>query len=250
VTPLLLPAVLASSLVGSVHCLAMCGPLVSLAQASTAPRSFQLGVSHSLGRLVTYVTLGATAGLIGRAVDLAGDLGAVQRAATLLAGVAIIAWGVWGLAVALGVRGDTSAPHGALFRRGLVSLRTKRAATRAALLGVLTGLLPCGWLWAFVVSAASTGGAARGAAVMAVFWLGTVPAMLGVFTFAGPLIRQLRARLPVVTPLVLVVLGVVTLSLRWRDAGATQVEHPHCHDPAAIHAPMAPMPGMIMETPR
>jgi sulfite exporter TauE/SafE len=87
---------------------------------------------------------------------------------------------------------------------------------------------------------------------MAVFWLGTVPAMLGVITFAGPLIRRLRERLPVVTPLVLVALGVVTLALRWRDAGVQQIAAPHCHDPSMMmHG--GGMPGMKMsgvESPR
>jgi sulfite exporter TauE/SafE len=217
----LLPAIAASSLLGSLHCVAMCGPLIGLG----GTRTVRLAAMHALGRLVTYTALGAGAGLVGRAIDLAGMLGTVQRAATLVAGLAIVAWGIHAL-----VRGMAAPGRGTLFRAGLVQLRSKRAAARAWLVGVLTGLLPCGWLWAFVVTAGGTGDPWSGAAVMAVFWLGTVPAMVGVLGFAGPAIDRLRAKIPAITAIVLIALGLGTLALRWRDAGADQVAHPHCHE--------------------
>jgi sulfite exporter TauE/SafE len=222
----LLPAILVSSLVGSVHCIAMCGPLVGLHGSA---RTWRLALVHALGRLTTYVALGVLAGIVGRALDLAGRLASVQHVATIVAGVVILAWGVHAIAVALGWRHGARA-QGALFRRGLVQLGGKRAVTRAWLIGVLTGLLPCGWLWAFVVSAAGTASPLTGALVMATFWLGTVPAMTGVLALGGPLVDRMRRRLPVITACVLIVLGVATLSTRWRDAGTSGVAHPHCHE--------------------
>jgi len=100
---------------------------------------------------------------------------------------------------------------------------------RAWLVGVLTGLLPCGWLWAFVVSAAGTAHSATGAMVMAVFWLGTVPAMTGVLALGGALVDRIRRRMPVISACVLIVLGVSTLASRWIDAGAAGATAPHCH---------------------
>ena len=224
----ILSTVALASVLGSVHCLAMCGPLISLAGGA---RTVRIALVHALGRLATYVTLGAAAGLVGRAVDLAGRLGSVQRAATLAAGAGIIVWGVYALAAARGlvVPGD-----GTRFRAGLVRIRSRDARVRALLLGALTGLLPCGWLWAFVVTAAGQADPWAGAAVMFAFWLGTVPAMVGVLGLAGPWLVRLRARLPVVSALVLISLGTATLAVRWRDAGAGQVEHPHCHDMGAM----------------
>ena len=98
---------------------------------------------------------------------------------------------------------------------------------------MLTGFLPCGWLWAFVVAAAGTGSALGGALVMAVFWLGTVPAMTGVLALGGPAAIWLRRRMPAVTAIALIVLGLGTLAMRWTDAGAPQVTHPRCHEPGA-----------------
>lgn len=217
--------VLFASLLGSLHCVAMCGPLVGMHGGA---RSLRLALMHSLGRLATYVSLGALAGLIGGAVNLAGSLAQVQHAASIVAGLVIVGWGVHAIGIARGWwRGGRA--DGALFRRGLVELRTRTASTRAALTGVLTGLLPCGWLWAFVITAAGTGHALDGSLVMFAFWLGTVPAMIGVLRIAGPAIAALRARLPVITACVLIALGVVTLAARWRDAGVRGVTAPHCH---------------------
>ncbi|HEX3757696.1 MAG TPA: sulfite exporter TauE/SafE family protein [Kofleriaceae bacterium] len=221
--------ILASSLAGSLHCVAMCGPLLGLHGGARSPR---LAGVHALGRLTTYAALGALAGLLGRAVDLAGQLAAIQHGAAIVAGVVMVGWGLRTIAIARGWR--TAAGRApALFRRGLVQLRARRPVSRAWLLGVLTGLLPCGWLWVFVVSAAGTGSPWRGAAVMSVFWLGTVPAMTGLLVIGGPVIARIRRKLPVVSACVVIALGLVTLATRWRDAGPTGVTTPYCHRSAS-----------------
>ena len=210
--------ILAASALGSIHCVAMCGPLASVG-------SLRLALTHSLGRLTTYVALGAAAGAIGSAVNVAGHLASVQRAAALVSGLAIIAIA---LAPALQRRSTTS-----LFAQGLVRIRSRRSArTRAYLMGTLTGLLPCGWLWAFVVTAGGSGHVASGAAVMAAFWLGTVPAMVGVLGFLGPALGRLRARMPAITAIALIAVGLGTLAMRWHDAG--QATHCFlCHGAAS-----------------
>ena len=223
--------IFASSLAGSLHCVAMCGPLVGLHGGA---RSLGLALVHALGRLTTYAALGALAGLVGGAVDLAGHLAAAQHAAAILAGCAILAWGLHGIAVALGWLHSRTA-GGALFRRGLVQIRGRRAAARAWLIGALTGLLPCGWLWAFVVAAAGTASIVGGALVMGVFWLGTVPAMTGVLALGGAVLASLaplRRRMPVISACVLIGLGLATLAARWQDAGPAGATAPHCHGSA------------------
>jgi sulfite exporter TauE/SafE len=214
-----------SSLAGSLHCVAMCGPLVGLHGGA---RSLRLALVHAVGRLTTYAALGALAGLLGRAVDMAGHLAAIQHGAAIAAGIITVGWGLRTIAIARGwLHAEGGAP--ALFARGLVQLRARRAASRAWLIGVLTGLLPCGWLWVFVVSASGTGSPWSGAAVMTVFWLGTVPAMTGLLAIGGPVIARIRRKLPVVSASLMIALGLVTLATRWRDAGATGVTTPHCH---------------------
>ncbi|HEY0986822.1 MAG TPA: sulfite exporter TauE/SafE family protein, partial [Kofleriaceae bacterium] len=218
-------AIFASSLAGSLHCIAMCGPLIGLHGGA---RSLRLALVHALGRLTTYAALGALAGLLGRAVDMAGHLAAIQHGAAIAAGALTVGWGLRTIAIARGwLRTEGSAP--ALFGRGLVQLRARRAVSRAWLVGVLTGLLPCGWLWVFVVSASGTGSPWAGAAVMTVFWLGTVPAMTGLLALGGPVIARIRRKLPVISASLMIALGLVTLATRWRDAGATGETPSHCH---------------------
>jgi uncharacterized protein len=217
--------ILGSSLAGSLHCVAMCGPLIGL---SAGRQSLSLALVHALGRLTTYAALGALAGLVGGAIDLAGHLAAVQHGAAIVAGAAIVVWGLRGIAIARGWLSAGTA-GGALFQRGLVQIRGRRAVRRAWLIGVLTGLLPCGWLWAFVVSAAGTASPAAGAAAMAVFWLGTVPAMTGALALGGAVLAAVRRRMPVISACVLIALGAATLAVRWHDAGASGVTAPHCH---------------------
>lgn len=209
----LLAGIVATSAVGSIHCVAMCGPLVGLHGGA---RSMRLAAMHSLGRLTTYALLGATAGLLGGALDLAGKLGNVQRVATLLAGSFVLAWGLYLL---LRRKSVTAKASSSKFGNALVKIRNKPPRLRAWLMGTLTGLLPCGWLWAFVITAGGTGSAALGASVMLAFWLGTVPAMVGLVGFAGPLFSRLRARLPAITAVMLIALGIGTLAMRWHDAG-------------------------------
>lgn len=233
-TAALLAGVFAASVVGSVHCLAMCGPLTAL---HGGPRSLRLALTHSLGRLATYAVLGAAAGALGGALDLAGHLGEVQRAATLAAGLLVVAMGLT-LAIRAHRARSPGAPAGTsagqpLFATALVKLGRMRPARKAAILGMLTGLLPCGWLWAFVITAGGTASPLTGAVVMFAFWLGTVPAMVGVLGLLGPALARLRARMPMVTAAMLIVLGLGSLALRWRDAGSVQVERPHC--PACNH---------------
>ncbi len=218
--------VLVASLAGSLHCMAMCGPLVAMHGGAA---SLRLALVHGFGRLLTYTSLGAAAGLVGGAVNLAGSLAQVQHAATIVAGLAILGGGVHAIAIARGWIAAGPA-RGAWFQRGLVQLRVhRRPSTRAAIAGILTGLLPCGWLWAFVVTAAGTARASSGALVMGAFWLGTMPAMTGMLAAGGPLLARIRARMPVLTACVLVALGLATLASRWRDAGVTGATAPHCH---------------------
>jgi uncharacterized protein len=78
-------------------------------------------------------------------------------------------------------------------------------------LGLATTLLPCGWLYAFAVVAAGTGQALGGAAVMAAFWAGTVPALALVGVGIAGLGARVRRHVPVLTSLALLCVGLVAV---------------------------------------
>jgi sulfite exporter TauE/SafE len=214
----LLATVFAASLVGSLHCVGMCGPFVAFysgADGSAGARRLLSHTAYSGGRLLTYAAFGLAAGAVGAALDIAGSLAGVQRVAGIVAGATMILWGVLALLQLRGVRlfrhGSGSGRMAGLFRRGFSLVSTKPPVVRALVVGLLSGLLPCGWLWAFVVTAAGTGSAVKGAAVMAAFWAGTVPALLAVGFGAQLLGAPLRRHVPAVTALLLVGLGLIAI---------------------------------------
>lgn len=234
----LLGSVAAASVVGSLHCAAMCGPLQALYldPGHRASARWRGALAHAGGRLAAYAGLGVLAGSVGAAVDLAGRAAAVQRVAMIVAGAAVIAWGALALAAALGVGVPRLRPRA--WNRAVVQIRRRRPGARAALLGLLSAALPCGWLWAFVMVAAGTGSPLGGVAVMGAFWLGTVPMMVGVGTAATAVVRRIGPRLPLVTALVLITVGVVSLAARVpvlhagvapAAAGAQVPSAPACH---------------------
>lgn len=229
-----LAAVLVASLVGSLHCVAMCGPLAVLHQGGPPGQRWQGLALHQAGRALGYAALGGLAGLVGTAVDLAGAALAVQRAAMVLAAVGLAAWAV--LLIIGARRASAPAASASVFSRGLVKLRTHKPARRALGLGLLHAVLPCGWLWAFVALALGTGSAAMGAATLLAFWLGTVPALLGATALAAPLLARVRARWPYVTALLVLGLAGTALLLRVPMLTPKPTGAPSCHDASAVPA--------------
>jgi sulfite exporter TauE/SafE len=103
---------------------------------------------------------------------------------------------------------------GAWLGRALARLDSAPRGLRALVVGLSTTLLPCGWLYAFAVTAAGTGSVLGGVSVMAAFWLGSVPLLLA----AGVGLRALSARLsrhvPVLTALLLIGVGLCLVVAR------------------------------------
>jgi len=223
--------ILAASLLGSPHCAAMCGGFVCFYSGSGHHRWLS-HLAYNLGRLISYMTLGALAGLLGAGLDRAGARAGVTSAAAIAAGAFMIAWGTGQLLAARGVRGwDAGLARGAhqVIARVLRSLADQPPAWRALALGLVTTLLPCGFLHVFVATAAGTGSPARGALVMAAFWLGTVPVMATIGVAAQRLFGPIRARLPFATAVVLIVIGALTLTGKLPLAAVTMGATHGCH---------------------
>lgn len=210
----LVSAVFVTSLLGSTHCAGMCGAFVAFAvvgERQTRGQRVQLHLAYNTGRLLTYMTLGAAAGAVGSVMDLGGAIVGVQRSALAFAGACMIIFATIALLRHAGVRVPRMPVPG--FMQRVLAASHRRiagwpAVSRALATGLLTTLLPCGWLYAFVFVAAGTGDVVAGMLVMAVFWLGTLPVLValgaGVSALAGPL----KARLPVLTMALLLAFGV------------------------------------------
>jgi len=212
----LLATVLIASLFGSLHCAGMCGVFVAFAVGSepgTRPK-LALSAAYHGGRLITYTLLGAACGAMGAALDWGGGMLGLSRAAAILAGLTMIGFGVVTLLRLRGVRFALLKPPAALSHLVAAGQRVAlgfRPMPRALTIGLLTTLLPCGWLWAFAVTAAGTASAAWGAATMAAFWLGTVPVLAALGLGVQQLTGRLGERLPAITAAALVAVGLFTV---------------------------------------
>lgn len=207
--------VLVASLLGSVHCGAMCGAFTCLYAPPGKAGGAWSHAAYNLGRLVSYTLLGLVAGAAGARTNALGEQAGMAQLAGVVAGVLMIAWAMGVFAASLGARLPfTLAPEWAkrTFGTVLVAARHRSARTRALLVGLVTTLLPCGWLYTFVVVAGGTGGALRGASVMVAFWLGTVPIMVTVGWTAARALRPVARRLPLVSAALVLALGVLSVA--------------------------------------
>lgn len=211
-------AILAASLLGSLHCAGMCGAFVAFAVGDpAAPRRGMVHGAYHGGRLATYALLGLAAGGLGAALDLGGAWVGLPRAAALLAGAVMVAFGAVTLLRLFGFRLGALRLPGflqSLALAGQCRVMGYGPLTRAAAVGLLTTLLPCGWLWTFVATAAGAGSAVRGLLVMAVFWAGTLPVMVTLGVGVRHLTARLGAKLPVVTASLILAVGLYTLATR------------------------------------
>jgi len=184
------------------HCVGMCAPFVLLvsrrfvAPGSARGATFVAQGWYTAGRLVTYAALGALAGALGGAVQLAGSLVGVQRLAQGVAGGALIVYGLGSLSglvpgLAPRLRSGQAGQGGPLFDR-VVGVLKRRVPGHPFVLGLFLGLLPCGLLWSAVIAATAGGSAPRGALALALFGLGTAPSLLGL-SLADQLLVRHRA---------------------------------------------------------
>ena len=182
-------------LLGGIHCIGMCGGIVSAFSAATpsARRVFPIAVrgnapsahnalftaAYNVGRISSYMVAGAVAGgIVGSARLLAG-LSPLQSGAYWLANLMLVAIGLYLMDAWRGVAQLETAGQ-SIWRRVQPLMRHVLPAdtpSKALLLGALWGWLPCGMVYSVLMTAMLSGSATSGAMVMLAFGLGTLPAL-------------------------------------------------------------------------
>lgn len=236
----LIGTILVASLLGSMHCVGMCGAFVAFACAPGADAKPRLGplVAYNAGRLTTYAGLGALAGLLGQAVDLGAGAIGLQRMAGVIAAAFLVGFGVVSILRIRGVRIAKVPVPGILQRVVTAGHRRAMGMTpiaRALVVGLLTTLLPCGWLYAFAIAAAGTGSPVLGAVTMAAFWLGTLPVLVALGASVQRLAGPLAQRMPMLTSVAIVSVGLLTLVWRVPLPSAMAHEQPTSIEEASTH---------------
>lgn len=187
-------------LVGSLHCIGMCGPIALALPYQQGSRWHALGrvLLYNAGRVFTYTTLGTVIGLAGRGLFLAG----IQSWMSIALGVLFLIAALFSINLESRiVRLPGVHQLNAWVQTSLGRLLRRQDSASLFGIGALNGLLPCGLVYMAVAGAVTSGSAAQGASFMALFGLGTIPMMAAV-AMAGQFIslrwrNRVRKLLPV-----------------------------------------------------
>lgn len=202
-----------AGLVGSPHCIGMCGGFA--AATATDPVG---AVAWHLGRLSTYATLGAAAAAFGAHLPGPGWVPAVVAAALL----------VWFSAHLAGLVPQWHLPVPGLARAAAAVIGRDHPVARFVF-GMLTGLLPCGLVWAALGVPMASGHIGVGALAMVVFGLGTTPLLAG----AAGGVRALAVRSPAARRALaaaVLVAGLWSIAARQAAAPTSAHDAPTCHE--------------------
>ena len=226
-----LPLIFFGGLLGSAHCIGMCGPL-ALSLGASAPSGANLlhrQLVFSLGRVFTYAFCGAAAGLGG--VWLSSSSGGfvfIQAWLAVLAGAVLILMGLVtaGFLPAPARRLLAGLPCGAT--SWLKTFLCSRTLTGPLLAGVFTGFIPCGLVYAFLLKASSAQSVWLGWLTMVAFGLGTIPLMVLVGYGGRTLSLASRSRLFQIAAWCIVLTGAISIA-----RGAAQLDSPSITEAAA-----------------
>ncbi len=196
-------------LLGSGHCIGMCGGFVAM-YSLRRPGGLPSVLPHALynaGRIVTYSLLGGLFGLAGRFVETFGRVRGIHGAALLTAGVLMIFMGLNMAGVfSRELWTDIKITSSPLFRRTLHRILSMESVRATFLLGLLLGLIPCTLVYSMELNAAVSGGPISGMLAMLAFGLGTAPALAGF----GFIVTKLRPKFRLIlyrTAAVLIILN-------------------------------------------
>jgi len=225
-------------LAGSLHCIGMCGPIVIALPVfgESQFKVFMGRILYNLGRVITYAASGALFGLFGSRLVLFG----LQQDLSIAFGVIIL------LYIFTPRKIKSRIAQTSLYRKTTDILKSQFAVlisnkSNSSLLtiGLLNGLLPCGFVYVGIAGAVSTGSVINGTLYMALFGLGTFPVMLATAIFGKVININIKRRINKLIPAFAVVLallfilrglnlGIPFISPKYSKAVPTELQQPEC----------------------
>ncbi|MEO8513724.1 MAG: sulfite exporter TauE/SafE family protein, partial [Ignavibacteria bacterium] len=211
---------------GSFHCIGMCGPI-----AVALPKSNNLILSrllYNLGRVITYSMLGLLFGLVGSRLEMFG----LQRIISISLGIIILL----SVITPAAYRIKLSSALGLYRFVGLLKVyfgKMFKSHSKSSMLviGVLNGLLPCGFVYIGITGAIALGDPLNGMLFMMMFGLGTMPMMFGVSMIGSVINLNIRRRLTRLLPAFSLILAAVFI-LRGLNLGIPYLSPKLEHKPA------------------
>ena len=194
-------------LVGSLHCIGMCGPLTLLLpnQGHFSFKFFLGRLSYNFGRILTYSILGATAGFFGEKVSFFVS----QRSISIGFGILILAYVLLPLVYKNKIYNPNFIYRFSNLLKGAFAKLFKSKSFFAQLsFGLVNGLLPCGMVYVALAGAFLATNWSDAALTMMFFGLGTVPLMLPISLGMNQIRRFLGSKFKTIISVTYVLLGV------------------------------------------
>ena len=195
-------------LLGSFHCLGMCGPIAFVLPVDKSSWSKTLTGTflYHFGRLLSYGLIGFLFGLLGKGLYLAG----FQQRLSILVGAVMILLVL--IPTAQLNRFSVSRP---LYRiigtvKAKLGLYLRKTSLKALFsIGFFNGFLPCGLVYMALLGSVSTGDALLGSLYMILFGLGTVPLMTAAIYLGNFLKISARKRIQKAIPIFVIIIGLL-----------------------------------------
>lgn len=191
---------------GSFHCIGMCGPLaLSLPLKNNSLFSKFTGtLLYNIGRIVTYSLIGIIAGSIGQGFSLMG----FQQALSIAAGLIIIVLVILPSIFPKHFKGNNVAgKFFAATRKVFGQLFFKKNQSALFAIGFLNGLLPCGMVYLALAGAIATGSIVKAVVFMAAFGAGTLPIMWGIAFWGNYISINTRQRIRRLYPYMMMIMA-------------------------------------------
>ncbi|TJY36188.1 sulfite exporter TauE/SafE family protein [Pontimicrobium aquaticum] len=224
----MLLSALALGLLGSFHCVGMCGPIAFMLpvdRTNSLKKVTQISIYH-FGRLLSYSIIGLIFGLVGKGLYIFG----LQQQLSIIIGALMI------LVVLIPYQTfnkyNFSKPIFKLITKVKSALGKelqKKTPDTFLTIGFLNGFLPCGLVYMAVFAAIASGNALQGSLYMLFFGLGTIPLMTTAIYFSQFLKGNIRQRIQQTIPVFIVIIGVLFI-LRGLGLGIPYISPAPIHD--------------------
>lgn len=195
-------------LLGSFHCVGMCGPIAFMLpvdRTNSTKKAFQI-FSYHFGRILAYSMIGLVFGLVGKSLYIFG----LQQQLSIFIGILMIV--VVLIPTKVFNKYNFSKPMYKLISKvksGLGQALKRKTADTFLTIGFLNGFLPCGLVYMAVFASLAMQSAVQGSLYMALFGMGTIPLMTTAIYVGKFLNTTVKQRIQKAIPIFVIVIGLL-----------------------------------------
>ncbi|HCR49869.1 MAG TPA: sulfite exporter TauE/SafE family protein [Rhodothermales bacterium] len=235
-----------TGLMGSAHCVGMCGGFVLMIQAPNNTANHMIRqTAYFIGKTFTYMMFGFVVGMLGMAVTM--SISGLQDWISIGAGLFMIVAGLGIFGVVRSVEGVGGLNKTNFYKDAFRKFVQQKSVVGAYGLGLLNGLLPCGLLYGVLAQAAATGKPVQASIMMFVFGIATVPALWLLGMFGHLLTPAWKRRMNLFAGVLIILMGVMSM-MRGTEKGREWLSfmhggHDHSQMEGVDHSKHQ-MPGM------